>query len=165
MGFIDHDTFCDWSYSTLLKFRDGHVHQHPGGWRSPKKSWKAYLDRENAAPNPRFVSFINSLRALGESSNTPQHFLFAEMIKLITTSLEIGGDDRGFAPEWRENFFKGMQWEYYVGTLASEERFAFDQPARQILLTGLSKSESNDIGNSSAHNPSLKKDVEPISVA
>lgn len=58
-GYLDHDTFCDWSFETIKSVPD--PVREAGNWMDFHNGWMAYVSHGTAIANPLFEGFVNEL--------------------------------------------------------------------------------------------------------
>lgn len=113
-GALDHDTFFDWSYYLAVKI----IQEKKEGGSALKDSWNKWSDGGNGAShresNPQFVRYINTIfrdciqRANGNESVSGRKI--ADIILNLMEILEGVPDNMGFAREYRQELWKGMDF-------------------------------------------------------
>lgn len=114
-GYLDDDTFCEWSFSAIKSFANKSSKAHPPG-RTVKQAWKIYLEDGNdgGVAKPHFVQFMTELEKISHNySNNNARNSYDELIALLK---KMYGTRRrpGFVREIRRQFTKGLSFEQFL---------------------------------------------------
>jgi hypothetical protein len=67
-GYLDHDTFCDWSFDTIKSIP--HPDREPEQWELFDKGWKGYVAHGTAVANPLFSRFVIAMMQIAHDDYT-----------------------------------------------------------------------------------------------
>ncbi len=111
-GYLDHDTFCDWAYSTIKAF----AREQGAFGVSMLDSWMHHKDREERA-SPEFTNFIDALVRVSREDRNRYDQMLGYICRLEGTWYRPG-----FARKVRRSYSHEISWSQHLRIIGKRRR-------------------------------------------